>query len=32
MPDTAAERRKMIGMSGVDHHGFALMPPKMKPT
>ena len=32
MPETAAESRKMTGMSGVDHHGLALMAPKMKPT
>ena len=31
-PDTIAEQRKMTGMSAVDHHGLALMPPKMKPT
>ena len=32
MPETAAESRKMTGMSGVDHQGLALMPPKMNPT
>ena len=32
MPDTAADMRKMTGMSGVDHQGFALMAPKMNPT
>ena len=32
MPETAAESRKMTGMSGVDHQGLALMAPKMKPT
>jgi hypothetical protein len=32
MPDTMAEKRKTIGMSGVDHQGFALTEPKMKPT
>src|SRR3990172_1322187 len=32
MPDTIAENRNTTGMSGVDHHGFALMDPKMNPT
>ena len=32
MPDTIAENRKTIGISGVDHHGFALIEPKMNPT
>ena len=31
-PDTIAENRNTIGISGVDHHGFALIEPKMKPT
>ena len=30
--DTIAENRKTIGMSGVDHHGFAFTDPKMNPT
>ncbi len=30
--DTIAEKRKTIGISGVDHHGLALIDPKMKPT
>ena len=32
MPDTMAEKRNTIGITGVDHHGFALTEPKMKPT
>ena len=32
MPETMAENRKTIGISGVDHQGLALMEPKMKPT
>ena len=32
MPETIAENRNTIGISGVDHHGFALTDPKMKPT
>ena len=32
IPDTMAENRNTIGISGVDHHGFALMEPKMNPT
>src|SRR5450759_5408099 len=32
IPDTMAEKRKTIGMSGVDHQGFALIEPKMNPT
>ena len=31
MPETMAEKRNTIGMTGVDHHGFALTEPKMKP-
>jgi hypothetical protein len=27
-----AEKMNTTGMSGVDHHGFALIEPKMKPT
>jgi hypothetical protein len=26
IPDTIADIRNIIGMSGVDHHGFALIP------
>ena len=32
MPETIAEKRKTIGISGVDHQGLALIDPKMKPT
>ena len=32
MPETIAEKRNTIGMSGVDHHGFAFTEPKMNPT
>ena len=32
MPETMAENRNTIGISGVDHQGLALMEPKMKPT
>jgi len=32
IPDTQAENRKITGMSGVDHVGFALTPPNIKPT
>ena len=32
MPETMAENRKTTGISGVDHHGFALTEPKMNPT
>jgi hypothetical protein len=32
MPETIAEKRKTIGISGVDHQGLALIEPKMKPT
>ncbi len=32
IPETIAEKRKTIGMRGVDHHGFALIEPKMNPT
>ena len=31
MPETIAENRNTIGISGVDHQGFALTDPKMKP-
>ena len=27
-----AEAKTTMGIIGVDHHGFALMPPKMNPT
>ena len=27
-----AEKRKMIGIRGVDHHGFAFIDPNMNPT
>ena len=27
-----AEKMKIIGISGVDHHGLALIDPNMKPT
>ena len=30
--DTIAEKRKTIGIIGVDHQGFAFTEPKMKPT
>src|SRR5919112_337234 len=32
IPDTIAENKNTIGISGVDHHGFALIDPKMNPT
>jgi hypothetical protein len=32
MPDTMAEKINTTGMRGVDHHGFALIEPKMNPT
>ena len=32
MPETMAENRNTIGISGEDHQGFALMEPKMNPT
>ena len=32
IPDTMAENRKTTGIIGEDHHGFALIDPKMKPT
>ncbi len=32
IPETIAEKRKTIGMTGLDHHGFALIDPKMNPT
>src|SRR5512138_3213190 len=32
MPDTIAENRNTIGIIGVDHHGLALIDPKMNPT
>src|ERR1051325_8671989 len=32
MPDTMAEKRNTTGIIGVDHHGFALIEPKMNPT
>jgi len=32
MPETIAEKRKTMGITGVDHHGFALIEPKMNPT
>ena len=32
MPDTIAENRNTIGISGVDHHGLAFTDPKIKPT
>ena len=32
IPETMAENRKTIGISGVDHQGLALTEPKMKPT
>src|SRR5581483_12185863 len=32
IPDTMAEKMNTIGMSGMDHHGLALIDPKMKPT
>ena len=32
IPETIAEKRKTIGISGVDHHGLAFTEPKMKPT
>ena len=32
MPETMAENRNTMGISGVDHHGLAFTEPKMKPT
>ena len=32
MPETIADKMKMIGMMALPHHGLALMEPKMKPT
>jgi len=32
MPETMAEKRKTIGIRTLDHQGFALMEPKIKPT
>ena len=32
MPDTIAEKINTTGISGVDHHGLALIDPKMNPT
>src|ERR1035438_268735 len=32
MPETMAENRNTTGISGDDHHGLALIEPKMKPT
>src|SRR5271169_1857378 len=32
IPETMAENRNTIGISGDDHHGFALTEPKMNPT
>ncbi len=32
MPDTIAEKINTTGISGDDHHGFALIDPKMNPT
>lgn len=32
IPDTQAENRKITGISGVDHVGFALTPPNINPT
>ncbi len=32
MPDTIAEKRKTMGMSTLDHQGFAFTEPKIKPT
>ena len=32
MPETMAEKRKTIGIRGVDHQGLAFTDPKMKPT
>jgi hypothetical protein len=31
-PRRSPEKRKTIGISGVDHQGFALTEPKMNPT
>ena len=30
--DTIAEKMNTTGISGEDHHGFALIDPKMNPT
>ena len=32
IPDTMAEKMNTTGIIGDDHHGFALMEPKMNPT
>jgi hypothetical protein len=32
IPDTIAEKRKIIGIRGDDHQGLALRDPKIKPT
>jgi hypothetical protein len=32
IPDTIAEKRKIIGINGDDHHGLAFSDPKIKPT
>jgi hypothetical protein len=32
IPETIAENRNTTGINGVDHQGFALIEPKMKPT
>ena len=32
IPETIAENRNTTGINGVDHQGFALIDPKIKPT
>jgi hypothetical protein len=32
MPETMADNKKIMGISGVDHQGFDLIAPKIKPT
>src|SRR5271157_1700063 len=32
MPDTIAEKMNTTGINGDDHHGFALIEPKINPT
>ncbi len=32
MPETMAEKMNTTGISGDDHHGLALIEPKMNPT
>jgi hypothetical protein len=32
IPETIAENKKITGIKTVDHQGFALIHPKIKPT